>query len=62
MSIEKRVRSAEDELFARSNLKSEESFFDLPTSGLGLRVLSVGCGPELVMLHGVSLSAAIWVP
>src|ERR1017187_6639923 len=40
----------------------DESFIELPTSNLRLRVLSVGTGPDLVMLHGVSLAAAIWSP
>ena len=49
-------------LFARYDLKCDESFVELPSSKLRLRVLSVGSGPDLVMLHGVSLAAAIWVP
>ena len=62
MSVEQRIRDAEDSLFGRYNLKSGESFIDLASSNLRLRVLSVGSGPDLVMLHGVSLAAAIWAP
>jgi pimeloyl-ACP methyl ester carboxylesterase len=62
MSIEQRIREAEDSLFASYDLKSNESFVELPSSKLRLRVLSVGSGPDLVLLHGVSLAAAIWAP
>jgi pimeloyl-ACP methyl ester carboxylesterase len=62
MSVEQRIREAEGALFARSNLNIEESFVHLPSVNLLLRVLTVGSGPDLVMLHGVSLSAAVWVP
>lgn len=62
MSVDQRIRDAEDSLFAHSHLKSEESFVGLAATELRLRVLSVGAGPDLVMLHGVSLSAAIWLP
>ena len=59
MSVEQRIRGAEHSLFRRYNLKNDESFVDLASSGLRLRVLSIGSGPDLVMLHGVSLAAAI---
>ena len=62
MAVEQRIREAEGALFARSNLNVEESFVDLPSVNVRLRVLTVGSGPDLVMLHGVSLSAAVWVP
>jgi pimeloyl-ACP methyl ester carboxylesterase len=62
MTVEQRIREAEDVLFARYSLKSHESFTDLASTKLRLRVLTVGSGPDLVMLHGVSLSAAIWAP
>jgi pimeloyl-ACP methyl ester carboxylesterase len=60
MSLEQRIRDAEHSLFRRYNLKNDESFVVLASSGLRLRVLSIGSGPDLVMLHGVSLAAAIW--
>jgi pimeloyl-ACP methyl ester carboxylesterase len=62
MSVQQRIRDAEDSLFARYSLKSDESYIDLPSTKLRLRVLSVGSGPDLVMLHGASLAAAIWAP
>ncbi len=31
-----------------------------PSAKVRLRVLSVGAGPSLVMLHGVTLAAAVW--
>jgi pimeloyl-ACP methyl ester carboxylesterase len=62
MSLAQRIRGAENSLFARYNLNAEEAFIDLSSAKLRLRVLSVGSGPDLVLLHGVSLAAAIWVP
>jgi len=62
MSLEQRIRDAEGSLFDRYNLTVDESFVSLHASKLRLRVLSVGSGPDLVMLHGVSLAAAIWAP
>ena len=43
-------------------MQPEESFLDLASAKVRLRVLSVGAGPPLVMLHGVSLAAAVWAP
>ena len=40
----------------------DESFLDLATTGVRVRLLSHGSGPPLVLLHGVSLSAAAWAP
>ena len=62
MSVEQRIRDAEKSLFDRYNLTADESFVSLHSPKLRLRVLSVGSGPDLVMLHGVSLAAAIWAP
>jgi pimeloyl-ACP methyl ester carboxylesterase len=61
-SVERRIRVEEELLFDRYNLTPDESFVSLLSPKLRLRVLSVGSGPDLVMLHGVSLSAAIWAP
>ena len=60
MKLDHRIREAETRLFARSGLQPEESFVDLASAEVRLRVLSVGTGPPLVMLHGVSLAAAVW--
>ena len=62
MDLDQRIRDAEARLFTRSGLQPEESFADLGSAGVRLRVLSVGTGPPLVMLHGVSLAAAVWAP
>ena len=59
---EQPIRKAERHLFAAERVAVEESFLDLTTVGLRVRVLSHGSGPPLVLLHGVSLSAAVWVP
>jgi pimeloyl-ACP methyl ester carboxylesterase len=45
-----------------AGLQPQESFVDLASAGVRLRVLIVGAGPPLVMLHGVSLAAAVWAP
>jgi pimeloyl-ACP methyl ester carboxylesterase len=62
MSPDHKIREAETRVFARSGLQPEESFLDLASATVHLRVLSVGTGPSLVMLHGVSLAAAAWAP
>jgi pimeloyl-ACP methyl ester carboxylesterase len=62
MSLEERIRHAEGLLFDRYNLTADESIVSLHSPKLRLRVLSVGSGPDLVLLHGVSLAAAIWAP
>jgi hypothetical protein len=62
MNLDHKIREAETRLFAGSGLQPEESFLDLDSVKVRLRVLSVGTGPPLVMLHGVSLAAAVWAP
>jgi pimeloyl-ACP methyl ester carboxylesterase len=62
MSVEHRIRDTEGSLFHRYDLTAHESFVSLHSPKIRLRVLSVGSGPDLVMLHGVSLAAAIWAP
>jgi 2-hydroxy-6-oxonona-2,4-dienedioate hydrolase/4,5:9,10-diseco-3-hydroxy-5,9,17-trioxoandrosta-1(10),2-diene-4-oate hydrolase len=59
MNLERRIRHAERELFADP---VEERFVELGRTGRRVRVLSRGDGPPLVLLHGVSLSAAVWAP
>ncbi len=60
--LDDRIRNAERRLFARYELEPQESFVDLPSAEVRLRVLSVGAGPVLVLLHGVSLAGAAWAP
>jgi pimeloyl-ACP methyl ester carboxylesterase len=62
MTVEQRIRDAEREAFADAKVVVEESTLDLAHLGLRLRMLSHGTGPPLVLLHGVSLSAAAWAP
>jgi len=60
MKLDQRIREAETRLFARGGLQPEESFLDLASAQVRLRVLSVGTGTPLLMLHGVTLAAAVW--
>jgi hypothetical protein len=60
MKLDQRIREAETRLFARSGLQPEESFLGLASAQVRLRVLSVGTGTPLLMLHGVTLAAAVW--
>lgn len=62
MAVEKRIRDAESVLYDRYNLNVDESYVKVSTTGLRLRMLTVGSGPDLVLIHGVSLAAAIWLP
>jgi pimeloyl-ACP methyl ester carboxylesterase len=61
-NLERRIHDAERELFAAVSADVEESFIELGQAGLRVRVLSHGRGPAVVLLHGVSESAAIWAP
>ena len=62
MTLEQRIHRAEADLFQTVDAEVEESFLDLATTGLRVRLLSHGNGSPLVLLHGVSLSAAAWAP
>jgi pimeloyl-ACP methyl ester carboxylesterase len=62
MTLEQRIRKAEADLFDGAGAEVDESFLDLPNTGARVRLLSHGSGPPLVLLHGVSLSAAAWAP
>jgi pimeloyl-ACP methyl ester carboxylesterase len=62
MTLEQHIRRAEADLFQSIGAEVDESFLDLPTTGARLRLLSHGSGPPVVLLHGVSLSAAAWAP
>lgn len=59
MKLDDRIREAETRLFARSGVQPEESFLGLTSAKVRLRVLSVGTGTPL-LLHGVTLAAAVW--
>jgi pimeloyl-ACP methyl ester carboxylesterase len=62
MTLERRIREAEAELFDAVGAEVDESFLELAHVGASVRLLSHGSGPPLVLLHGVSLSAAAWAP
>jgi pimeloyl-ACP methyl ester carboxylesterase len=62
VTLEQRIRSAEADLFATVGAEVAESYLELSHAGLRLRLLSCGSGPPVVLLHGVSLSAAAWGP
>lgn len=61
-NLERRIHDAERDLFAAVGADVEEFFIELSLAGLRVRVLSHGRGPAVVLLHGVSESAAIWSP
>jgi pimeloyl-ACP methyl ester carboxylesterase len=62
MTLERSIRDAEAEVFAAAGTRVEESHLELATLGLRMRALSHGAGPPVVLLHGVTLSAAVWAP
>src|SRR5947209_6617331 len=62
MTLEQRIHAAEADLFGGLGLEVDESYVSLARTGLRVRVLSCGSGPSLVLLHGVSLTAAAWAP
>jgi pimeloyl-ACP methyl ester carboxylesterase len=61
-NLERRIRDAERNLFAAVGADVGESVLELEQTALRVRVLSHGRGPAVVLLHGVSESAAIWAP
>jgi pimeloyl-ACP methyl ester carboxylesterase len=62
MPLEQRIRNAEADLFRNLRAEVDESFLDLANTGVRVRLLAAGRGSPLVLLHGVSLSAAAWAP
>jgi pimeloyl-ACP methyl ester carboxylesterase len=62
MTLDQRIHRAEADLFQTVDAKVEESFLDLANTGVRMRLLATGSGPPVVLLHGVSLSAAAWAP
>ncbi len=62
MSHEQRIHRAEADLFHTVGAEIDESFVTLASTDGRVRLLSHGSGPPLVLLHGVSLSAAAWAP
>jgi pimeloyl-ACP methyl ester carboxylesterase len=62
MTLEQRIQRAEADLFATLGAEVDEFVLPLGQTGRRVRVLAHGSGPPLVLLHGVSLSAAAWAP
>jgi pimeloyl-ACP methyl ester carboxylesterase len=62
VNLEQRIRDAEKKLFAAVGADVEEDFLELARADLRVRVLSHGSGSPVLLLHGVSLSAAAWAP
>jgi pimeloyl-ACP methyl ester carboxylesterase len=62
MTLEDRIHKAEADFFHAVGAKIDESFLDLANTNLRVRLLAGGSGPPLVLLHGVTLSAAAWAP
>ena len=61
-NLERRIHDAESDLFAAVGADVDEFFLELARTGLRVRVLSHGHGPAVILLHGVTESAAIWAP
>src|SRR5437764_11781814 len=61
-NLERRIRDGGRNLFAAVGGDVDEFFLELARTGLRVRVLSHGDGPAVVLLHGVTESAAIWAP
>lgn len=61
-TLDNRARQAEQRLFDELGLAVQERFLELPRSGLRLRVLAAGRGLPLLLLHGVTQTAAVWAP
>jgi pimeloyl-ACP methyl ester carboxylesterase len=62
VNLEQRIHDAEKKLFAAVGADVEEDFLELARTDLRVRVLSHGSGSPVLLLHGVSLSAAAWAP
>jgi pimeloyl-ACP methyl ester carboxylesterase len=62
VSLERRIHDAEQKLFVAVGADVQEDFLELAQTRVRVRMLSQGSGPPVLLLHGVSLSAAAWAP
>ena len=60
--LERRIRDAETHLFDAVGADVDQFFVDLARTRLRVRVIAHGRGPTVLLLHGVSESAAVWAP
>lgn len=58
MTLKQRIRNSEADVFRAVGVEVDESFLHLASTAARGRLLSRGRGPPLVLLPGVSLSAA----
>jgi alpha-beta hydrolase superfamily lysophospholipase len=61
-STEARLAAVERRLYARYGLRVAEQHLDLPRPRMRIRVLEVGDGPPVLLLHGITLLADHWAP
>ena len=62
MKLDDQIRQAEAGVFASWDLHVDESYVVLARTGVRTRILSIGAGPDVLLLHGVAMTAAIWAP
>jgi pimeloyl-ACP methyl ester carboxylesterase len=62
MMLLTRLAAAERRLQQHYGLRIDERYVDLPEPRIRLRVLQVGDGPPLLLLHGITLLADHWAP
>jgi 2-hydroxy-6-oxonona-2,4-dienedioate hydrolase len=62
MTLEDKIRRAEASLFEAARLDVDTTMVDLRRTGLRVRVLGFGKGRPVLVLHGVTQSAAVWTP
>jgi pimeloyl-ACP methyl ester carboxylesterase len=56
------IRQAEQRMFDEFDLNVQERVLELPSTRLRVRVLAAGSGHPLLLLHGVTQTAAVWAP
>jgi pimeloyl-ACP methyl ester carboxylesterase len=59
---EEAYREAEGKLFAEYGVETREHFVDIESPSTSVRVLEIGTGEPLVLVHGSPNNAATWIP